>query len=194
MAKQSSNEPKQTKKLGITRIKERSNDYIFLTVITVYTMLAIGTFFHDPILHQIPAVLFGWELGGYQNGIMIGSTTAIANAGASPLSLWIFYMFPAIAVFFTVVIVTILRQDRLVFVGGIILISLNIASLNPEIKGSDACNAAQMLITNGWSELWAYLLHFVIFILFLLLWGLYLYVVIESNPKDAVARARNIIH
>lgn len=174
--------------------KESGNDYIYLTIVMTYLTLAIGTFWHDPILHSLIAIFNGWELDGYKSGLMIGSTSAIANAASSTFSYWIFYMFPALVIFLLIIIVTIIRQDRILMVGGIILFSLNIPSLNPEITGSDAYNAVQLLVSRGWSEFSATTLHYIIFLLMLAVWGIYLYIVTENNPKDAMGRMKNIIH
>lgn len=174
--------------------KKESNDYILYTVLSVFGFIALGTFYHDPILHGIIAYWNGWGIEGFETGLMTGSTTVLASIKASTSSVWLYFMFPSIAIFITVLIATWLKPDRIIMVAGIILMSMNLPSLKPDLQGSDAYNAVQYLITKGWSELGANALHYILFIAILIIWGLYLYITVENNPKDAKARMENIVH
>lgn len=174
--------------------KHESNDYIYWTIIIVFLGISAGTFIHDPILHGVIAVLNGWSIDDYQTGLMIGSTSVIAPANASWQSYWIFFMFPALAIFIIVMVITLLRPERVLMVGGIIVMSMNLPSLNPAITGSDAYNAVDMLAKKGFGEGYANLVHYLLFFIILVAWGLYLYIVIENNSKDSRLRIENIYH
>lgn len=174
--------------------QKESNDIWYLTILIVFSTLSIGTFFHDPLLHGIIAYWNGWEIETFETGLITGSTTVLASTKASTWSVWLYFMFPSIAIFITVIIATWLKPDRLLMVAGIILMSMNIPSLKPDLVGSDAYNAVQYLIFKGWSETGANVLHYILFIAILILWGLYLYISVENNSKDVKARMKNIIH
>lgn len=173
--------------------KPMSNDYIYLTILAVFVFLALGTFVHDPILHGIVAYAFHWQISDYQNGLMVGSTSAIASVKAPVFQYWLFFMLPALFIFVAVIAATIIRTDRLVFVAGIILMMLNLPSLNPEINGSDAYNAVQLLISRGWSTTGAYAAHYLLFFVIVSLFALYLYIAVENSSKDARKRLVNIV-
>lgn len=174
--------------------KKESNDYIYWTVIIVFFGLALGTFLHDPVLHSVAATINGWSIDSYESGWMTGSTSVIAPANASWQSLWFYFMFPSLAIFILTIVITLIRMEKSVMVGGIILMSLNLPSLNPTIPGSDAYNAVGMLVKSGFAEGYANMLHYLLFFLILVVWGLYLYIVIENNPKDSRKRVENIYH
>lgn len=173
--------------------KKEGNDYIYFTILIIFVTIAIGTFWHDPILHGIVALLNGWEIETFETGLMTGSTTVLASTKASIWSVWLYFMFPPIAIFVAVIIATWFKPDRLIMVAGIILMSMNLPSLKPDLQGSDAYNAIQYLVIKGWSELGANALHYILFITVLILWGLYLYVTVENNSRDAKARMKNIV-
>lgn len=176
---------------------KEGNDYKYLTIFIIFISLAFGTFLHDPILHSIVAIANGWELSEYQSGLMTGETTVIATAsqasGASTFSFWLYFMFPSLFIYILTMIITILKQDRLLRVAGVVLLSLNLPSLNPEISGSDSYNAVQFLVTRGWTELSAGALHYSILLGALVVYGLYLYIIIEDSNKDSRTRTQNIM-
>lgn len=174
--------------------KNEGNDYIYYTILTIFATIGIGTFFHDPLLHGIIAYWNGWQIEGFETGLMTGSTTVLASLKASTWSIWFYFIFPSIAIFITVIIATWMKPDRLIMVAGIILMSMNLPSLKPDLIGSDAYNAVQYLIMTGWSETGANVLHYILFILILILWGLYLYITVEDKQTDAKARMKNIVH
>lgn len=173
-----------------------NNDYIYITVLALFSTLTLGTFFHDPLLHGLIAWINGWQIGEYNSGLMTGQTTVIATAAqaahASTFSFWLFFMFPAIAIYFMSFAAIIINPDRLIIVIGRILMALNLASLNPQIPGSDASNAITFLMTRGWTEFGAYAVHFIILGVMVILWGLFEYIGTENNPEDAKKRAANI--
>jgi len=178
-------------------IKE-NNDYIYLTIMTIFVVLFLGTFFHDPLLHSLIARINGWEISDYTSSLMTGQTTAIATVSqvthASTFSFWLYYMFPALFIYIITLLVVIIKPERLIISGGFILLSTNLASLNPQIPGSDSFNAVQLLVTRGWSEAGAYALHFIMLGIAIVILGLYIYIGTENNPEDAKGRVKNIIH
>lgn len=182
---------KQTKRTE----KVESNDYIYWTVLIVLFGLSLSTFMHDPVLHGIAATINNWSIDSFDSGGilgMTGSTSVIAPTSANWQSLWFYFMFPSLAIFILTPIITFIRPEKSVMVGGIILMSLNLPSLNPTVPGSDAYNAVDMLIKNGFSEGVIVPAHYLLFILILVLWGLYLYVTIEDSEADARKRIKNI--
>ncbi|MDD5453917.1 MAG: hypothetical protein PHW62_00255 [Candidatus Ratteibacteria bacterium] len=177
--------------------KMESNDPIYWSIVIVMFGLSLSTFLHDPILHGIAAKINGWSIDSYDMGGifgMTGSTSVIAPVSASWPSLWFYFMFPSLAIFILTVIITFLKPEKSIMVGGTILMSLNLPSLHPTITGSDAYNAVNMLLKHGFSEWLVYVAHFLLFILVLILWALYLYVIIENNQNDAKKRVENIYH
>ncbi len=187
MAKQ----PSRWKKNGIVE----SNDPIYWTIIIVLFGLSISTFMHDPILHGIAATISGWSIDSYDSGGifgMTGSTSVIAPTNASWQSVWFYFMFPSLAIFILTSLITFIKPEKVIMVGGIILMSLNLPSLNPTITGSDAYNAVDMLIKSGFSEGFVNIVHYLLFFLILIIWGLYLYVTIENSEADARKRVKNI--
>jgi hypothetical protein len=97
-------------------------------------------------------------------------------------------------VFILAFVLVFYNPNRLIIVGGLIAMALNFSSLLPNIPGSDAQKAVDVLISRGWSEPSAYGVALLITIIMFLIAGLYLYIAIENNPKDAKARAENIFH
>jgi len=177
--------------------KKESNDMIYWAVIVVLLGMSVSTFFHDPILHGAAALINGWSIDSYDSGGifgMTGSTSVIAPATAGWFSLWFYFMFPSLTIFILTMIIAIIKPEKLIMIFGIITISLNLPSLNPTIPGSDAYNAVGMLIKSGFSDGYANLLHYLLFFLILVVWGLYLYIVIENNPNDSRRRIENIYH
>ncbi len=177
--------------------KMESNDPIYWTIIIVMFGLSISTLIHDPILHGIAATINGWSIDSFDGGGifgMTGSTSVIAPATAPWLQLWFYFMFPSLAIFILTAIIAFIKPEKSIMVGGIIVMSLNLPSLNPTIVGSDAYNAVDMLVKHGFSEGLVIIAHYLLFFLILVLWGLYLYVVIENQPNDARKRVENIYH
>ena len=175
--------------------KQESNDPIYWTVIIVMFGLSISTLIHDPVLHGIAATINGWSIDSYDSGGifgMTGSTSVIAPVSASWQQLWFYFMFPSLAIFILTAIITFIKPEKSIMVGGIIVMSLNLPSLNPTITGSDAYNAVDMLVKHSFSEGYANLAHYLLFFLILILWGMYLYVTIENSETDARKRVKNI--
>lgn len=181
-----------------TKAVKENNDYIYIIILAIFGTLLIGTFFHDPILHGIIASINGWSIQEYNSGLMTGQTTAIASAaqvaGASTFMFWLFFVFPAIFLYLISFAAIIINPDRLIIVVGRILMALNLASMNPQIPGSDASNAIQFLSTRGWTEFSAYLVHFIILGAMIIVWGLFEYIGTENNPEDAHKRADRIFN
>lgn len=173
-----------------------SNKYIYLTILTVFIVMGTATFLHDPILHTLVAWANGWQFSSYSASIGIGSTDALVSkaqiAQTPTFNYWLFFMFPSVFIFVFSFIVIVFHPDRLFMVAGNILIMLNFSSLLPTVQGSDAYKAIQFLITRGYPEPTAYFIHYVILIIMFIVYALYLYIVIENNPKDAGIRMRNI--
>lgn len=174
--------------------KLESNDYILWSILAGYIILIVATTFHDPILHGATALLFGWMVEGYNTGIGIGDTTALAPIGAPVFSKWVFFMLPAIIIFILVYLMTIFKPDRLVFTTGNMVLGINVFSFHPGVEGSDAFKAMGYLIQGGWSEAEAYLLHLFILLIAFGLWFLHYYIIGENNLKDAKSRMKNIVH
>lgn len=176
--------------------KETSNDYIYLTILTVMTVFGIGTILHDPLLHSIIALLNGWHLNSYTISLGTGSTDAFATplqlANTPTFNYWLFYMFPSLFIFILSFMIILFNPNRLIIVAGLIFMSLNFSSLLPGLPGSDAYNAIQFLISRGWSEPHAFALHYIILIVMFIIWSLYLYIVIENSPRDIRSRTQNI--
>src|SRR5659263_183036 len=141
-----------------------SNNFIYMVLLITFIALTLGTFVHDPLLHGFIAKLNGWEIGNYETCLMTGSTDAIIGfseaSRATTLQYWLFFAFPSIFIFIGTFIITLINPNRLILTGGIVLTFLNLSSLNPSIVGSDLYNANQMLITRGWVESQAYVLHY----------------------------------
>lgn len=172
-----------------------SNDPIYWTIIIVMFGLSISTLIHDPILHGIAATINGWSIDSFDSGGifgMTGSTSVIAPATANWQSLWFYFMFPSLAIFIMAALITFIKPEKSIMVGGIIVMSLNLPSLNPTIIGSDAYNAVYMLVKHGFSEGLAITMHYLLFFLVLIFWGLFLYVTIENSEADAKKRIKNI--
>jgi len=176
------------------RTKQESNDPIYFSIIVVLFGISISTFIHDPILHSLWAVLNGWSIDSYESGWMTGSTSILASSSASWQSLWGYFMFPAISIFILTLIIVAMKPEKLIMIFGIITMSLNLPSLNPLITGSDAYNAVGVLTNGGFSEGFAYTMHYLLFFLILVIWGIYLYIVIEDNSKDSKKRVENLYH
>lgn len=175
---------------------ETNNTYVLLTILLSFFTLAIGTRIHDPILHSIVAILNGWSITEWESGLMIGSTTAMISAATatntSTTMFWLYFMFPPIFIYVVSFLINVFFPNRLIRVSGFILMALNLASVNPEIKGSDAYNAAVFLTTRGWSETTAFGIQYLIMFGFIVLYGLYLYISVEDNDKDARNRMKNL--
>lgn len=180
------------------RKRESSNQYIYLTILVFFIAIGFATLLHDPILHSIIGYLNGWQLDSYSVSLGTGSTDTIVSsaqlASTPTFNYWLFYMFPPMAIFILSFVIVFFNPNRLIIVAGIIFMSLNFSSLFPNLVGSDAYKAVQVLTSRGWSEPSAYLVHYLILIVMFIIWGLYLYIGIENSPKDAKARAKNIVH
>lgn len=167
-------------------------DSTYTIIILVFFIMILGTRMHDPVLHGAIAWLNGWGISDYSSGLTTGQTTATVAATASALALWEFYMFPGLFIFVTTIVATIYRPEREILIMGIILMAMNISSFDPAITGSDAYNAVQVLISTGTGDGLAYSAHYALLITIVILWAMYLYVAIETNPKDARTRIRGL--
>lgn len=173
--------------------KKEGNEIWIYTILIGYIIIGAGTAFHDPILHGAVALIFGFMVEGYNTGIGIGDTTALAPAGAPIFSIWLFFMLPAIIIFILVYLITIFKPNRLVFIAGNMLLGINAFSFHPGVEGSDAFKAMEYLIQHGWSESGAHLLHLFILLMAFGLWFLHYYIIGENNIKDAKGRMVNIV-
>lgn len=166
-------------------------------ILIVFIGFGTFTYIHDPILHSIIGVgLNGWQFDTYSVSLGTGSTDALATpqqlASTPTFNYWLFYMFPSLFIFILSFMIITFNPNRLIIVGGLIFMSLNFSSLLPNLPGSDAYNAVQVLISRGWSEPSAYIFHYIILMIMFIIWGLYLYIGIENSPKDARSRVQNI--
>lgn len=156
---------------------------------TSFILIFIGllftlTIFHDPLLHGLIALIYGWKITGFEVGILTGYTS-IQTLTASTFQMWTFYMFPAIFLCLASFLLLYIHPDRIIFIVVLILFILNINSLNPYASGSDAFNASEVL---NKALLPGELIHLTIFLLFVGLFATTCYIVIENNSKDAQAR------
>ncbi len=176
----------------------KNNNYNFwMSIILVLLTLAVGTGFHDPVLHSVVAYAFGWQIGEVHSGLLTGSTEALITASSmsdiSTLSLFIFYMFPATFIFTLVYLLTIRSTSRFFLIIGTLLIALNIASFSPSIKGSDANSALNLLILREYSPTASYFFMYGIFIMALIFYSIYIYIAIENDKKDARRRLNYVL-
>ena len=163
-----------------------------LIMLLTFLSFATLTFLHDPILHALPALAFGWNVDSWVTGIMTGSTTVSATSDVTSIELWIFYMLPSLTLTTLSLFSVIIYPIRIVIIPALILFMLNIPSLNPFITGSDASMAVEVLIESGISTAGATLTHIIIFLLFIAIFAFFLYITIEDEPKDAERRTRSI--
>jgi len=172
----------------MTRKEQKSNFYftIFLVLLAF-----IGTRIHE-LIHWTYAYLSGWEASS-TSGLLSGFTDVIMQTPPSPISLWFFYMAPAIIIYITIILITVYHPDRFARVMGIVIIALNLASYSPEIPSSDSYNALQVLLTSGVHSFTANLIHWIIYLSAIAIYIIYIYIVIEDNNKDAVKRIRTLI-
>jgi len=172
--------------------------YISIVLVVLISILTL-TFLHDPILHGAIAVLNGWNVTDYEKGILTGYT----NVSMSPeqfentpiIQVWLFYMAPALILFFGAALIIIMEPNKVIGVIGIILMFINLASLSPErlLTYSDSSQAMYYLISVGVNSLHAMLLHWGIFALALLTLAMIFYTMIEDDQKDAEGRVREVI-
>lgn len=175
------------------------NTYIYLTLLVSFVVFSLISYLHDPFLHTIIGTYVNhWQFDSYTTSIGTGSTNFLVTssdvANTPTFNYWLFYMFPSMTVFILAFVLVFYNPNRLIIVGGLIAMALNFSSLLPNIPGSDAQKAVDVLISRGWSEPSAYGVALLITIIMFLIAGLYLYIAIENNPKDAKARAENIFH
>jgi len=173
-------------------VRKESTDYLYLSILTGFIVIGLGTLIHDPYLHSFIAIINGWPVTDYTSGLATGSTDILASINASTPSLWIYFMFPSMSIYIISFTLLLYNPNRLIIIVGLLLLMLNFASLLPNIPGSDAYNAVQLLISRGWSEVSAYTLHYIITFIIILILLLFLYIGIENNPKDARSRSSNI--
>lgn len=177
------------------KLNKENDSYLILIILTVFLALAVGTRFHDPYLHGLIIYLNGWQIGDYTSGLTTGSTEAFYSAtkNISTLSVWIFYMFPAIFIYILVMFITFFKSDKIILISGIILTGLNLPSFDPSNKGSDSYEAVMFLLTRGLNEILVFALHWIIFILIIIIWALYLDIAVENDTRDARSRILNIL-
>ncbi len=179
-------------------MKQQSDTKYYIIIIMLIT-LGAGTFLHDPILHGLMAYMNGWSVESYSSNLFTGQTTSLAPSNATTNSIWLFYMFPSMAIIILTFIVTYIAlmsstmDDRFILIIGTILIGLNITSLYPAVEGSDSDNALKILIDRGTPEPIAVLFQYTIFIIFFILWCYYIYIAIENNSGDAKKRMKGVL-
>lgn len=175
-------------KINNIRSSERGSDTAKLFILIMFIGLGLATYIHDPILHSIPAYLFGWSIESSQTHLTTGETTAVTN-NASLMQVWVYFMFPSIVIIIFSMLITIFINNRLLYVFSSILIMMNFASFDPTLVGSDSNNAMEYLIQNGGLTTFAaYALHLAILLFMITVIALYWYVIFENNPKDATKR------
>ena len=170
-------------------MKKNVNNSKTFIILIVFITLGIGTYFHDPILHTIPALLFGWNVPSSFSGFTTGSTNALINPSATPLQLWIFYMLPSIAIYAVTLFLTLTHPTKLILISADILLLINLPSFDPLNKGSDSYNAMQYITL---SSPIPFILHFLMFIIAGLILAIFLSIAIEDNVKDAKSRIRSL--
>jgi len=167
---------------------ERGSDTAKMFVLIMFLGLGVATYIHDPILHSVPAYLFGWDIESFSTQLTTGETTAVTQ-NASLMQVWIYFMFPSLAIIALSMLVTIFLNNRLLYVVSSILIMMNFASFDPTLIGSDSNKAMDYLIQNGGLTTFAaYVLHIAILLFIIVVIALYWYVIFENNPKDANKR------
>lgn len=173
-------------------IKRESKLHLYLTALFIMLGLTIGTGLHDPVLHGLIAYINGWTVTSYSSGFIVGSTDVTGSDDISTWGKWWFYMLPSIFIFTFVFVVTLVNPHRLLRILGIVLIGLNLPSLSPEISSSDASQSINILILAGWDSMSAYALHWLLYLIAILVWILYLYIINDDNMKDVQSRISNI--
>ena len=168
---------------------------ITFPIVLMITFLSFATltFLHDPILHALPALAFGWNVESWVTGIMTGSTTVSATGDVTSIELWIFYMLPSIVLTLSSIIAVMIYPVRTIILPALVLFMFNLPSLNPFIAGSDAAAAVQVLIDSGISTASATMYHTLLFFTFLGLFSFFLYITMEDEPKDAERRTMEVI-
>lgn len=175
---------------------KKKSENILLIIMVTFLTLSVGTFLHDPLLHGAIALINGWDISSYESYLTTGSTSVQLNSAsalkADTAQLWVFYMFPSLFLFTAAWLVNIFYPDRLTRIIGVLVMALNLGSLEPANAGSDADRAAQVLVYGGWSEFTASAAHWIILFTAVLMLALFLFVVIEDSNKDAKARQKGL--
>jgi len=172
--------------------------YISIALIVLLSIATL-TFLHDPILHGAVAQLNDWEVVDYEKGLLTGYTNVSMTQEQyenTPLSqIWLFYMAPALILFFGAALVILIEPNRMIGVVGIILMFLNLASLCPErlLATSDASQARDVLIAHGWEPVTAIFLHWGIFIAALLTLAFVFHAMLEDNQADSERRIKEVV-
>lgn len=173
-------------------MEEKTTMYWTVVVLTLISMITL-TFFHDPILHSFPALLFGWSVKAWHTGIMTGWTN-VETVDPTTIELWIFYMLPAMILTSIALVCAFVKPIRKITVPASILFLLNMASLNPTIGGSDSYKALQVLIDGGMNPALANIIQYGIFILFIVGLGTFLFIVSEDDEPESQRRGDYVLN
>lgn len=165
----------------------------YVVILLTFLSFATLTFLHDPILHALPALIFGWNVDSWVTGIMVGSTTVSATNEITSTELWIFYMLPSLTLTTLSLFSVMMYPIRMVIIPALVLFTFNIPSLNPFLVGSDASMAVEVLIESGIPTANATICHILIFLLFIAIFAFFLFITIEDEPEDAERRTRSIV-
>lgn len=169
-------------------MRNKNQGTSFQIIILVFAVLALGTFLHDPILHS----LAGGEVVESQSGFTSGSTTVDFLSTTSPALFWLFYMLPSAIIYAASMIVTIYRPVKPVLIISTILLGLNLGSFDITNQASDSYKAMNVLAAMTSPEI-AFVVHLSIFIIAVVLFGLFLYISVENNSKDSSSRIKSIL-
>lgn len=158
----------------------------------VYISFGVLTFLHDPILHCIPALLFGWDIVSWETGILTGNVI-VNTINATTWELWWYYMTPPLVLCTGALTMVILYPSRFTGIPSFILFMLNIASMDFNIGGSDSNKALLALLEHGVNPLPAHILHYALFIGVIFVFGTVFFVIFENNIKDAMYRRDKLL-
>ena len=166
-----------------------------LFIIVTALALSVCTFFHDPLLHGLIAILNGWHIESFSTQMFTGQTT-ISIPATTPYTLsqaWIFFMFPALTLITLAIVFALYFKNRIMYIFSTILIMLNFASIDPGIVGTDANRAMLVLEEFGVSHIKAYMIHMIILAMVIIVFALYQFIIYENNPSDSTKRMKRII-
>lgn len=171
--------------------KRKEKEIFPLFIAITFVSFGLLTFLHDPILHAIPACIFGWNVTEWNAGILTGQTS-VTSINAKMWEVWLFYMTPPLILCSLALGSAIYKPSRLIAIPALVLFMLNLASLDPEITNSDSYNGLKTLLEGGFSITNAYLIHYGIFILSIIAFAIFLYINLENRPSDSIKRRDNV--
>jgi len=179
----------------MTHMKLTYGIFLILGVLSLLSFTAL----HDPLLHGFMAYVNGWEVVGWDKGILSGFTVAEVTSeqyAATPLwGKWFYYMLPPLVLFFVPPVIFFINPDRIIALFTTVLMFLNFASLSPErlLEGSDSSQGMQVLLASGVNPLIAITLHWAIFFLGIATLFTVLWVAYEDDKEDSEERVEDLV-